>query len=813
MKAMFRILYLLLTINHALAQGDEKCADEVCMVQVKSRLKAEQPASLYGRVVEVVSRMQREAGYVGFSLSELDVGLVSEVEAAGGWDVLIDKSVSPRLFYSNSTEKIAYGKRAILPLPQEFLASCPPVAQHVVNKLQILMSNHIDHRALIYPYGSMAEGFWSDAGVSDVDIIIQIPDYALDEWLGVRTADIGFKNGTERFLSAFRDVLFGNGFSPHPKHKRIENQFLLTVQYHDNSSNITIDVGMTLNDPIQMFKNKLLREYANYDDRFIPLYKEIRDWAYDNGLHGNVAPGHFKTFQWINALVFYFQVEGQLPVFQGGLEPVILDKPGGSDCGGGFTNVAFDFSRSAPGPRVDVNFAGFVDFFANRWHWGDSVSSIRIGEMRNISNFPLMPRYEPPKWRRRYSKKGKKDASYGEQRHMMHMEDPFCLPMNMNERFVRGTNYQLNDGFTTAATATGHPKVNYNGPVPDPARVQELYQQLVASIEVGADLPKMGEMQYLRIDQLSEGLQMELNASGGVDWVLNHHQPDPSSEKEILFAVHPDPIISYGHPAAIPPPDEFIDECPEEARNLISTLQTLITNHLHPNAVVFPYGSMTEGLSTGGVSDVDTIIQISKKDINGLIGMDSARLAGEDVTSMILWRVRKILLDNGFGKHPEHKKISPFLLTMKYEQFDVGFTVNNGEQLYRNRLLRLYAKYDARLKSVWQEIKAWAMEEQVHGNVRWGYPKTHTWMNMLIFYFQVHKQLPALQGGMEPVLFVDQDENKKDLGNVAIDSTRTIPADSPRVDMTFQGFLDFYANTFEWGSDVVFTFCFYEVQN
>eukprot|EP00927_Polykrikos_kofoidii_P014685 TRINITY_DN16479_c0_g4_i1.p1 TRINITY_DN16479_c0_g4~~TRINITY_DN16479_c0_g4_i1.p1 ORF type:complete len:1200 (+),score=152.57 TRINITY_DN16479_c0_g4_i1:172-3600(+) len=240
------------------------------------------------------------------------------------------------------------------------------------------------------------------------------------------------------------------------------------------------------------------------------------------------------------------------------------------------------------------------------------------------------------------------------------------------------------------------------------------------------------------------------------------------------------------------------------------------------------FGSAVNGFDTVA-SDVDCVIQLDEAHINLALGRlsnqdrigaceDSHASGGrqrrKEQASAIARHLAKALKERGelqalqvHVKEVISEARVPLLKCHSAEGVDLDITFNNVLPLYNSRLLRAYADFDPRIRSMGRLVKCWAKRRRVNDALE-GTLSSYTYMLLVIHFLQHVGVAPNLQdkqqlsgahekvtAGVHDVWFLDPSANPE------------VVMKESKKDATLCGllarFFRYFAYEFPWYSEIV----------
>jgi len=302
----------------------------------------------------------------------------------------------------------------------------PPLVAQIIAKLQKLIRTSVQD-ALVHAFGSAVNGFGS--ATSDVDLVLQASPESLKT--GLELGKVSKRDLPARALGKLHKLLQRGGF--HVQERVLGARVpILKLKCGD------IECDLSCNNLLPVFNSRLLRAYADIDSRANALVQEIKAWAKGEGIHG-AQQGHLSSYAWTLMVIFYMQVRGALPCLQRSSS----ERPCWYLDGTKSRNVAMDVDSTDRDLReVAVSFRDFAKFFCNEFNWGESVVSVRRGELDSID----IEQYTNLKTIFRDG------IDITEAAEMIHIEDPFDIERNLNCVLATGSNGQLWEALWSVAS-------------------------------------------------------------------------------------------------------------------------------------------------------------------------------------------------------------------------------------------------------------------------------------------------------------------------------------------------------------------------
>ncbi|CAK9038974.1 unnamed protein product [Durusdinium trenchii] len=154
----------------------------------------------------------------------------------------------------------------------------------------------------------------------------------------------------------------------------------------------------------------------------------------------------------------------------------------------------------------------------------------------------------------------------------------------------------------------------------------------------------------------------------------------------------------------------------------------------------------------------------------------------------------------GFVVHELRSSSKVPILILEKDGFDIDVSYNNLLPLLNTRLLRSYTLLNPRLSVVALAVKRWAKAHHIAKSYE-GFISSYAWTLMVVYYFQISRQLPclhALVGEETPIDFAARFATLEEAHEAWMNSPP--PWSCAQL---LRGFFDFYANEFDWKQDVV----------
>jgi terminal uridylyltransferase len=182
-------------------------------------------------------------------------------------------------------------------------------------------------------------------------------------------------------------------------------------------------VDVSVNNELPIYNTRLLRAYANFDERVRILVLCVKRWSKLVQI-SDAKQGNLSSYSWTILSIYYLQVRSQmeggalLPSLQDlgkrmGLPEQIYEDP----CTGRMFDVRFAAEvaqkRSCVASASEL-LRGFFIFYEREFRWGSEVASVRLGRRFTIdhANFRALPPGRMPG--------------------TIHIEDPLDLERNLN---------------------------------------------------------------------------------------------------------------------------------------------------------------------------------------------------------------------------------------------------------------------------------------------------------------------------------------------------------------------------------------------
>jgi DNA polymerase sigma len=290
----------------------------------------------------------------------------------------------------------------------------------LIKKLIAISQNCLDVSAQVHVFGSSASGLCEKA--SDVDATIKI-DFSL---LSLKFhGTLAFPAPSEtRSLCAEAIETLAEYVRTHPEYqleiKQVISGAKVPILILTNTLGHSIDVS--INNELPIFNTRLLRAYAQTDERVRILVLCVKRWARLVGVT-DAKSGNLSSYSWTLLCIYYLQVRNAR---EGGpllpsLQQLAANQPENlfrDPC----TGRSFDV-RWVQDPRYKLTtcastaselLRGFFTFYARDFQWGLEVASIRLAHRYPITNvrFNALAR--------------------GKLAEPIHIEDPFDLQRNLN---------------------------------------------------------------------------------------------------------------------------------------------------------------------------------------------------------------------------------------------------------------------------------------------------------------------------------------------------------------------------------------------
>lgn len=293
--------------------------------------------------------------------------------------------------------------------------------------------------ARVHAFGSTVNGFGD--GYSDIDLVLEATKQALVQSLRL-ASNVSNKDLPKATLAALQQRLRTVGFRILERVLHAKVPVLKMVLG-------TTECDLSCNNLLPIFNTKLLKAYANLNQRVVSIVQHTKQWAKKNEVHG--APdGHLSSYAFTLLVIFYMQVRGALPCLQALAE----DDPMYYQEGESKYNIAMEEFMPIPKPSVQVSFRDFTRFFCHEFKWGTWVVSVRTGKCRHWKQYPDL-------------KSNVRDGiSTSELNEMVHIEDPFQTSRNLNCVLGPGSNAKL--WFALLQVAGPAPDLPDERPAPEP---------------------------------------------------------------------------------------------------------------------------------------------------------------------------------------------------------------------------------------------------------------------------------------------------------------------------------------------------------
>ena len=231
--------------------------------------------------------------------------------------------------------------------------------------------------------------------------------------------------------------------------------------------------------------------------------------------------------------------------------------------------------------------------------------------------------------------------------------------------------------------------------------------------------------------------------------------------------------------------------------NIVDAIERTVKN---VDGKVYAFGSSVNGFGDSK-SDVDLVISVAERELHDWLGENRGR---QDITVRCLNKLSHKLERQGFRITEKvlHAKVP--IITMLRNNIECDLSCNNMLAVFNTQLLHTYATLDNSLPAMVRQVKDWARSNGVHG-APMGHLSSYSFTLMVLYYFQVRGALPSIQAYLDPVYFEQRLKKENDIAtyNVAMKTDMRVPESARNVNITFNDFLDFYANEYKWGKEVV----------
>ncbi|CAK9024150.1 unnamed protein product [Durusdinium trenchii] len=217
-------------------------------------------------------------------------------------------------------------------------------------------------------------------------------------------------------------------------------------------------------------------------------------------------------------------------------------------------------------------------------------------------------------------------------------------------------------------------------------------------------------------------------------------------------------------------------------------LQDISQLVLGKDAEVWPFGSSANGCGERD-ADMDMVVSHPARPDRNKRDKVSALCALGEVCDV-----------QGFVVHELRSSSKVPILILEKDGFDIDVSYNNLLPLLNTRLLRSYTLLNPRLSVVALAVKRWAKAHHIAKSYE-GFISSYAWTLMVVYYFQISRQLPclhALVGEETPIDFAARFATLEEAHEAWMNSPP--PWSCAQL---LRGFFDFYANEFDWKQDVV----------
>lgn len=254
--------------------------------------------------------------------------------------------------------------------------------------------------------------------------------------------------------------------------------------------------------------------------------------------------------------------------------------------------------------------------------------------------------------------------------------------------------------------------------------------------------------------------------------------------------------------------DPWVLRICNEVRALL--LMHLMEVDLNVEITINLFGSAVNGFAQKQ-SDVDIVLLVKEQ--------------GHEETSKshcIKWlrEVRTALKSSGiFVPHSliSSARVPVLQLLHKHADRAVDISINHTDGMMNSYLLRTYATWDPRIVGLGLRVKSWAKTREVYG-AREGWPSSYDLILLVLFFLQVSDfALPCIGARSgdsdQKGILAQHDWRKGEPENGAFqqaileqgreDVLKHHRACPTSLDQLWFFFLNFYANTFDWGKEVV----------
>mmetsp|Transcript_68345 Transcript_68345/g.163978 ORF Transcript_68345/g.163978 Transcript_68345/m.163978 type:complete len:563 (+) Transcript_68345:146-1834(+) len=252
-------------------------------------------------------------------------------------------------------------------------------------------------------YGSIANGFGTSCSDLDATCIQANAGSRRPRRRDASPSDSDEVAGREdvpavKVLEQLRDILMENSrFSDITNviHAKVP---ILKVRFDDK-----LDVDLSVNNIQATYNTKLLKAYAELDDRVRDIVLLVKHWAKSAGVCG-AQGGHLSSYTWTLMVIYFMQVHQEVGL------PYLPPK---LDTLSEAVKHAKNMVKTTK-PVVEL-LKLFFQFYAVEYRWGSEVVCIRFGKRMAIGD-PLISQMRGQQAARPY----------------IHVEDPYELERNLN---------------------------------------------------------------------------------------------------------------------------------------------------------------------------------------------------------------------------------------------------------------------------------------------------------------------------------------------------------------------------------------------